>query len=155
MATGNILSSTGLVFNGAVVCTGGRGRGRSNDPYIGATSCLLPFGTSITTKSFSHYTVQPADFNLANHQLTDTASVAWNDQCTSASPNCTTDPLENTAGASAIVVKLPSATATDIHNAAHAVVTSVAVGTTVHDFVTVTGQAGAPVPTGNVNVIGF
>ena len=48
-----------------------------------------------------------------------------------------------------------SATATDIHNAAHQVVTAVAVGTTVHDFVTVTGQPGAPVPTGNVNVDWF
>ncbi len=35
------------------------------------------------------------------------------------------------------------------------VVTAVAVGSTVHDFVSVTGQPGAPVPTGNVNVDWF
>ena len=33
--------------------------------------------------------------------------------------------------------------------------TAVAVGTTVHDFVTVTGQPGSPVPTGNVTIDWF
>ena len=155
VATGNILSTTGLVFNGAVSCTGGSGAGTSGDPYLGATECLLPFGTSIQTKPFSHYTVQANDFNLPNHQLADTATLNWNNTCTAPSPNCTTDTQENTAGASAVVQKLPSATATDIHNAAHAVVTAVAVGTTVHDFVTVTGQQGAPVPSGNVSIDWF
>src|SRR5215208_3087930 len=155
VATGNILPSTGLVFTGAVTCTGGTGTGTAIDPYIGATSCLLPFQTSIQTKQFSHYTVQAGDFTLPKHQLTDTATVNWNDQCTSGSPNCTTDPQENTAGSSAVVEQLPSTTATDIHNAQHTIVTAVAVGTTVHDFVTVTGQAGAPNPTGNVNIDWF
>jgi RTX calcium-binding nonapeptide repeat (4 copies) len=50
---------------------------------------------------------------------------------------------------------LPSSTATEIHNEAHLVVTTVGVGTTVHDFVTVTGQPGGPVPTGNVNIDWF
>src|SRR5215208_8408127 len=56
VSTGNILSSTPWVFTGAVVCTGGTGTGTSGDPYIGATSCLLPFGSNIQTKPFSHYT---------------------------------------------------------------------------------------------------
>src|SRR6266511_944666 len=155
VATGNILSSTGLVFTGAVSCSGGSGAGTSGDPYLGATECLLPFGTSITTKPFSHYTVQPNDFNLPNHQLADTATVNWNNTCTAPSSNCTTDPQESTAGASAVVRKNPSATATDIHNANHTVVTAVAVGTPVHDFVTVTGQQGAPVPSGNVSIDWF
>jgi len=47
------------------------------------------------------------------------------------------------------VTKANSSTATDIHNAAHTVVTSVSAGTTVHDKATVTGIAGF-VPTGNV-----
>src|SRR6266498_4251782 len=153
--SGPMLASTGLVFSGAVACVGGSGAGTSADPYLGATECLLPFGTSITTKPFSHYTVQPNDFNLPNHQLADTATLNWNNTCTAPSSNCTTDTQENTAGASAVVQKLPSATATDIHNAAHAVVTAVAVGTTVHDFVTVTGQQGAPVPSGNVSIDWF
>ena len=39
---------------------------------------------------------------------------------------------------------------TDIHNASHTVVTSVAVGTVVHDSATVTGTSGLPAPTGTV-----
>src|SRR4051812_7038450 len=50
---------------------------------------------------------------------------------------------------------LPSSTATQIHNPAHQIVTVMETGTTVHDFVAVTGQAGSPVPTGNVNVDWF
>ncbi|HXL44340.1 MAG TPA: hypothetical protein VN960_09815, partial [Gaiellaceae bacterium] len=155
VASGNLMPTTGLVFTGAVSCTGGSGAGTAADPYVGATSCLLPFNTSIQTKPFSHYTVQANDFNLPNHQLADTASVSWNNTCTAPSPNCTTDPQEGTAGASALVLKLASATATDIHNAAHQVVTAVGVGSSVHDFVTVTGQAGSPVPSGNVNIDWF
>ena len=154
VATGNILPTTGLVFSGGASCTGGSGAGTSGDPYIGATECLLPFNASITTKSFSHYTVQANDFNLPNHQLTDTATLNWNNTCTAPSPNCTTDPQEITAGSSAIV-QLPSATATSIHNANHQVVTAVEIGSTVHDFVTVTGQANSPAPSGNVNIDWF
>jgi len=44
---------------------------------------------------------------------------------------------------------------TDIHNAAHAIVTSVAVGTTVHDSATVSGPAGLPTPSGNVTIQWF
>jgi hypothetical protein len=153
---GSIFASTGLVFTGAVACVGGSGAGTSADPYIGATSCLLPFGTSITTKPFSIYTVQPADFNLPNHQLTDTVTWAWNNTCVSDPDNdCTTGPQLATAGSSAVVQKLVSATSTDIHNAAHQVVTTVGAGSTVHDFVTVTGQPGQPPPSGNVNIDWF
>ncbi|HXL44847.1 MAG TPA: hypothetical protein VN960_12415, partial [Gaiellaceae bacterium] len=42
---------------------------------------------------------------------------------------------------------------TDIHNAAHAIVTVVAAGSTVHDFVSVTGASG--VPSGNVTIDWF
>ena len=44
--------------------------------------------------------------------------------------------------------QLGSSTATTIHNAAHAGVTAVGVGTTVHDFVAVTGQPGKSDPVG-------
>src|SRR5207244_9663901 len=94
-------------------------------------------------------------FNLPNHNLTDTASVNWNDTCSAPSSNCSTLPQTNTAGSSALVEKLSSSTATDIHNANHTVVTSVAVGTTVHDFVTVTGPPNRPVPSGNVDIDWF
>jgi hypothetical protein len=69
--------------------------------------------------------------------------------------DCTTAPRTTTANSSALVLKLASSTASVIHNAAHDPVTSVAVGATVHDFVTVMGQPGSPNPTGNVNVDWF
>ena len=105
----------------------------------------MPFGTSITTKSFSHYTVQAADFNLPLHRLTDTASVNWNNTCTFNPDNdCTTLQQIAGAGSSAFINKLVSSTATDIHNAAHQAVTVVEARSTVHDFVTATGQPGEP-----------
>ena len=130
-------------------------RGRL-DPYVGATECLLPFNTSITTTAFSHYTVQAGDFNLPLHRLTDTASINWNNTCTFNPDNdCTTLPQIAGAGSSALVQKLQTATATDIHNAAHQTVTVVEARSTVHDFVTVTGQPNNPLPTGNVNIDWF
>ena len=42
-------------------------------------------------------------------------------------------------------------TATDVHNAAHAVITSAAIGSTVHDSAKVTGTAAGGTPTGNVS----
>jgi hypothetical protein len=53
------------------------------------------------------------------------------------------------------VLKRDSATATQIHNAAHQTVLAVAAGTTVHDFVSVTSADSGPVPTGNVNIDWF
>src|SRR6266702_3475991 len=50
---------------------------------------------------------------------------------------------------------LRSETFTQIHDSNHQVVTTVPVGTTVHDFVQVTGPTSAPVPTGNVNIDWF
>ncbi len=156
VATGNILASTGLIFTGAVSCSGGSGTGTPGDPYLGATECLLPFGTEIQTATFSHYTVQAADFNLPNNRLTDTASVAWNNTCTfDPDLDCTTGGQNATAGSSALITKLGSSTVTAIHNAQHQVVTAVQTGTTVHDFVTVTGQPNNPTPSGNVNIDWF
>ena len=53
------------------------------------------------------------------------------------------------------VLQLESTTATQIHNAVHQVVTTVEAGSTVHDFVTVTGQSNQPTPTGDVIVDWF
>ncbi len=53
------------------------------------------------------------------------------------------------------VTTIASNTVTVIHNAAHATVTSVPAGTTVHDQATVTGPAGLPVPTGTVTFSWF
>ena len=64
VATGGILSTTGLIFSGAVTCTGGSGAGTAGSPYLGATSCTMPFGSSMTTVQFSHYTVLAGDFDI-------------------------------------------------------------------------------------------
>src|SRR6476646_1725071 len=156
--SGNVLPALQLIFSGAVTCVGGSGAGTVGSPYVGATQCTLPFGSSISSNTHSFYTVQAADFGLPAHQLTDTATLNWFDTCDiGATPpsNCTTSAQTATAGSSSDINQLPSSTATDIHNAAHAVVTTVAVGTNVHDFVTVTGQPGSPNPTGNVTVDWF
>ena len=155
--SGNILGALQLVFGGTAtpICVGGSGAGTAASPYIGATSCQLPFGATITTNNHSFYTVQAADFGLPNHKLTDTATLLWSDVCDGTSNNCTTVPQTNTAGSSTDVQPLASTTVTAIHNAAHQTVTAVAVGSTVHDFVTVTGQAGQPSPSGNVTIAWF
>src|SRR5438105_319457 len=52
-------------------------------------------------------------------------------------------------------VKLDSSVTTAIHNAAHAVITSAAIGATVHDSATVTGTQAGGTPTGTVTFTGF
>src|SRR5262249_24113348 len=108
--SGNILGSLQLVFSApTVTCVGGSGAGTAASPYVGATSCLLPFGTNIQTNAFSFYTVQAGDFALPAHTLTDTASVNWNNTCTSPTvTNCTTGPQQASAGSSTIVQQLVS-----------------------------------------------
>jgi hypothetical protein len=155
--SGSLLGAVQLVFGGtgSVSCMGGSGAGTDLNPYIGATSCSLAFGGTLTTKSFSHYVVQAADFGLPSHTLTDTASLTWHNTCTSPGDSCTTADQTQPALGSALVQQLSSTTTTQIHNSSHQVVTSVPVGTIVHDFVTVTGQPGQPFPTGNVMIERF
>ena len=231
VATGGILSTTGLIFSGAVSCTGGSGAGTAGSPYLGATSCTMPFGSSMTTVQFSHYTVLAGDFDIptttslaaasavgatnvklastslsvgqqfvidplgANpetrtatsvgtsgsggtgvsfatplafahasgvrvdlfaHRLTDTLQWNWNNTCISdPDGDCTTNDQIATAGASSVVSKLDSSTLTAIHNASHTVVTAAAAGVVVHDFITVNGQPGSPVPSGTVSLAWF
>src|SRR4051812_21686617 len=154
--SGNILGALQLIATGGATCSGGTGSGTAADPYIGSTSCTLPFAATLTSNFHSFYTVQPGDAALPDHKLTDTASLSWHNTCTAPGiENCTTGNQTATAGSSSVVNQLPSSTATDIHNAAHQAVTVVAAGTTVHDFVTVTGQPGSPNPGGNVNIDWF
>src|SRR5262249_42031650 len=106
--SGNILGALELVFSGpTVTCFGGSGAGTAASPYVGATSCALPFGTSITSNSHSFYTVQPSDFTLPSHVLRDTGTLNWADTCDhSAQPptgNCTTTGQTATAGSQATV----------------------------------------------------
>ena len=82
--------------------------------------------------------VQPADFNLPNHQLNDDAKLHWTDTCDVAPTNCNSNQQTQTAPSATSIIRRNSDTATDIHNGQHQVVTTVVVGTTVHDFITVT-----------------
>jgi uncharacterized repeat protein (TIGR01451 family) len=80
----------------------------------------------------------------------------------SGDPNNLVLPVDSTCGDTSggnkeisIVSKLNSTTRTDIHNAAHQIVTAVERGSTVHDFVTVTGEPNKPIPSGNVTIDWF
>ncbi len=158
VSQGNILSSLTLHLSGGAFCNNTPVNGTGS----GNTSCTIPFGGSIVSDLYSQYSPTGADWaNLPGHVLTDTADLTWQDTCvpsdnTPPSSNCVanTDFLAP-AGSQSEILQLPSSTATSIHNAAHQVVTAVAAGSTVHDFVTVTGVQGKPVPSGNVNVDWF
>jgi uncharacterized repeat protein (TIGR01451 family) len=146
---------TGVIPSGAT-CTAASGNGISPTPYLGVTSCTLPAGSRVNVLPFTHYTVQPGDWNLPAHTLTDSVSLAWHDLCDGTpTSNCNANPADTTTVGQSLLQQLQSSTATDIHNAAHQVVTAVSAGATVHDFVTVTGQPDHSNPTGNVSIDWF
>ena len=168
-AGGDVLSGGGsatATFNqlkfeivaGSPTCNG-TGSGTSLDPFVNATMCTVPFGSTLAVQPFSFYTVQGADFNLAGHNLTDDAGLTWHDLCDdpagTANTNCVNDPPVVGAGSQTVVQQLPSTTTTTIHDGGHNPVTTVAAGTTVHDFVKVDGGGGNPVPSGNVSIDWF
>jgi hypothetical protein len=139
----NILPSLVVSFTGGAGCDA-----------VQAT-CTLPKGSKIQTSSpFAFHTVTGADFTNKN-PLVDDADLTWQDTCDSHSPNCPVGDQHASTGSQTALQKRPSSTSTLIHNASHQVVTAIEAGTTVHDFVTVTGGAGNPVPTGGVNVKWF
>src|SRR3954454_7166782 len=157
--SGNIIGSVKINVLGGATCAAASGTGAVGDPYQGVTSCTIPFNGRVVIQPFSHYTAQPGDFALPSHQLKDDAFLTWQDLCNdpagTGNTNCDTTPPLTAASSLSLIQQLTTTTATDIHNAAHATVTTVAVGTTVHDLVTVTGQPGQPVPTGNVDIDWF
>src|SRR5215217_1604116 len=141
--SGNIFGTLQLVATGGATCSGAgiSGAGTAGSPYTGATSCTLPFNSRIDVQAVSHYTVQAADFALPEHKLPDDVALGWHDLCDDPAgtdnSNCNPDPAPAAAASLTVVQQLTSATATEIHNAQHAVVTSVPVGATVHDSVLV------------------
>jgi hypothetical protein len=94
---GNLLSAATLVFDGPVTCTGGHGAGTAKHPYVGATGCVLPYGSSLAA-SFSHYTAQPTDV-----ALTALTTIEWSNTCVAGSGDCTTEPHVASADAQALV----------------------------------------------------
>jgi len=126
-------------------------------PSCTATLCTIPFGDHITV-TLNHYTAQLQDVGVApQNTLSDIANFRYRQVCDKpvAGNPCSTGISLTGAGAATDVLPVPTTTATAIHNAAHQTVTTVAAGTNVHDFVTVTGQPGQPNPTGNVTIDWF
>src|SRR5262249_11491154 len=136
-SSGNVLGSLQLIFSSPTVsCVGGSGLGTGASPYVGAMSCTLPFGTSITTNNFAFYTVQPNDFNLPSHQLNESAVLDWNTTCTAPGvQNCTTGVQHASAGSQTIVaaldanIQITPATATNRVGTSHTLTGHVNVST--------------------------
>src|SRR5262249_27715603 len=146
-----------VVVSGTVTCNG-TGAGTATNPFVGSTQCTMRFPSSINVLNQTHYTVVPLDFNLnsVTHRLGDVGTLTWHSLCDGISPNnCDPSDTPSQARSSSVVTQLASTTSTQIHNAAHQVVTSVPAGSTVHDFVTVTGQPGHQPPTGTVTLNWF
>jgi hypothetical protein len=163
-ASGNILQIPGIAANVTFQTLAGNVTPPSC-ANLGTPSaiCTLPsqsrirVGGSGGVPGFSFYTVVAADYtvNPTTHVLTDSVALTWQDTCSSGTNNCPQGNQSFTTGSSTTVQKLNSTTATTIHNAAHGAVTTVSVGTTVHDLVTVTGEPNKPPPGGNVNIDWF
>jgi hypothetical protein len=136
--SGNIFNSLKLDSGGSTATCNGVGAGTAGNPWHGATSCTLPFGSRINVQSTSHYTVQAGDYDLPNHKLTDSALLGWHDLCNdpadTGNSNCNPNPPPNGAASSAIVHAVVTVT-TKLSPGA-----SVAAGTTVTDQATLHGS---------------
>ena len=88
-------------------------------------------------------------------ELTDTGEWGWHDNCEPVKTGCSTRAQTATVSAAAEINPITTETKTQIHDAAHNPVTAVKVGSTVHDFVEVEGEANVPAPIGNVEVEWF
>jgi hypothetical protein len=141
----------------SATCVAVSGNGIYPTPYLGVTSCTLPFGSVVHVLPYSHYTVVPGDFTLPGGTLPDSAVLTWQDLCDKPAGQSNCNPSSQPSGAASlsVITKASSSTSTLIHDGSHAVVTTVPVGTTVHDFVRVTGQPGLPAPTGNITLDWF
>jgi hypothetical protein len=172
VGSGNIFSQQQWVigtfvptFSTPPFCTGGVGTGTAADPFRSTpgnplTKCTLPYGSRLDSLPFSFYTVKLADYSLGS--LSDSSLLGWQDLCDGLAAglppgggNCNSTPQPSGAASSSTITQPTTQTSTAIHDPSHAVVTSVAAGTVVHDSVTVTGVAGQPGPSGNVTVDWF
>lgn len=139
VASANLLPLLTLHLSGGATCN------------VGQTLCTLPPGSSITSDPYSFYTPDGNDPS----PLTDTATLTWQDLCTSNADNCPATAQTSTSGSQSTLQKLNSTVATQIHNTSHTDITgtSAPVGTVVHDQATVTGSLGTP--TGTVTFVRF
>jgi hypothetical protein len=116
------------------------------------TGCTVTFGGEIDSPFLSHYTAAVADFPT----LTDDVTFHWKSLCDQVSAGCNPNFQDSPQNAEATINPIATQVATTIHDASNAAVTTVQVGTTVHDFVTVSDVLqNEPTPTGNVNIDWF
>ena len=119
--SGNIIGAVRINVTGGATCAAASGTGAIGDPYLGVTSCTIPFNGIVFIQPFTHYTVQAGDFALPNHQLKDDAFLTWHDLCNdpagTGNTNCDPNPPTTAASSLTLVQLLTSTTATAIHNA--------------------------------------
>jgi uncharacterized repeat protein (TIGR01451 family) len=160
-SSGNILSQLQLIFssqNGAPLptCTGGSGLGTILSPYINATSCQLPYDSTITTMTFSFYKVLPGDFVQDPGQpvgtglsLDDQMSFLWQDQCDvgGALPGvpCDKNIVNKVQAPSSTVVRAYVPTITTLLSSS-----LIGIGGTVHDTAQITFNVVPPTVSGTV-----
>src|SRR5262249_31223072 len=90
-----VLSDAPVFVSGSATCAAASGNGTAGNPYVGVTSCSLPFGGRVVVGSHSFYTVKGTDFTGAN-PLQDQAAPSWHDVCNdpahTGNTNCTPNP---------------------------------------------------------------
>jgi len=160
VSQGNILSSLTWHLSGGAFCDGIPVNGSGQVTSGG--KCTLPYLATASSDLHSQYSPTGADYvNLPQHTLRDTVQLTWRDTCvpsdgTPASSNCVANTdFFPTTGSQSLIQQLDSIVWTEVHTPQEQAVIVVAAGTTVHDFVTVTGEPGKPNPSGNVTIDWF
>ncbi len=128
VTSANLLPLLSLTLAGGATCNGGQ------------TLCTLPPGASITSAAYGSYTIDGDDPN----PISDTATLTWQDLCTSGAQNCPIGNQLSIVGSQSPVLKNPSTTATKILDANNIDITNTTVlsGVMIHDQATVTGSYG-------------
>src|SRR5205814_35931 len=118
-------------------------------PAVHASSPLI-LGTSCSGEGSAAGTVDLNASGVADPSTTATVPVGGLSY--KATYNGSTNHNSTTRNSNHLDTTKPAtSTATDVHNAAHAVITSAAIGSTVHDSAKVTGTAAGGTPTGHVS----
>jgi alpha-tubulin suppressor-like RCC1 family protein len=130
--------------------SGGSSTCLSTHPIVANVTVLLVAQLDLSTNVASLWVNPPggslssgtADCTISNAAISAFNAVYWQ----------VSDPVKAVVDEIGIDYFLPSTTTTEIHNAAHQAVTTVAVGTQVHDTVQVSGSGSGATPTGNVTI---
>jgi hypothetical protein len=136
---------------GAPSCTGGAGDGTFASPYVGATSCNVPYLSSIRSEDLGWYTVAPEDF-AAGGSLNDRVTFSWKDQCdqTPTPDTCNKDQLnKNQAPASTPIRQYVPTVTTALSP------TTADVGDPVTDQATITFDITPPSPPGFTGTVTY